>query len=147
MLVSAVQQSEPAPRIHAPHLAGSPPHVGHHRALSSSLGDTAGAHWLPVLCAELSASVVSDSVTPWTAACQAPLSMGSSRQEYWVGCHFPLHGSARARDGTFISCIERRPQFSDSTTTTYYVILCCYTMYYVILCCYVMLCFIMLCHN
>ena len=24
-------------------------------------------------------------VTPWTVACQAPLSMGSSRQEYWSG--------------------------------------------------------------
>ena len=23
--------------------------------------------------------------TPWTAACQAPLSMGCSRQEYWSG--------------------------------------------------------------
>ena len=25
--------------------------------------------------------------TPWTAAHQAPRSMGLSRQEYWVGCH------------------------------------------------------------
>ena len=25
--------------------------------------------------------------TPWTAAYQAPLSMGSSRQQYWSGCH------------------------------------------------------------
>ena len=24
-------------------------------------------------------------VTPWTVACQAPLSMGFSRQEYWSG--------------------------------------------------------------
>ena len=30
-----------------------------------------------------SCSVVSNSATPWTAACQAPLSMGFSRQEYW----------------------------------------------------------------
>ena len=28
-------------------------------------------------------SVVSDSVTLWTVACQAPLSMGFSGQEYW----------------------------------------------------------------
>ena len=28
--------------------------------------------------------------TPWTVACQAPLSMGFSRQEYWKGCHFLL---------------------------------------------------------
>ena len=27
--------------------------------------------------------VMSDSATPWTAACQAPLSMEFSRQEYW----------------------------------------------------------------
>ena len=29
------------------------------------------------------------SVTPWTVARQAPLSMGSSRQEYWSGLPFP----------------------------------------------------------
>ena len=31
------------------------------------------------------ASVVSDSVTLWTVACQAPLSMEFFRQEYWSG--------------------------------------------------------------
>ena len=30
--------------------------------------------------------------TPWIAACQAPLSMGFSRQEYWSGCQFLLQG-------------------------------------------------------
>ena len=29
------------------------------------------------------------SVTPWTAAHQAPLSMGFSRQEYWSGVPLP----------------------------------------------------------
>ena len=29
--------------------------------------------------------------TPWTAAHQAPPSMGFSRQEYWSGCHCLLH--------------------------------------------------------
>ena len=29
------------------------------------------------------------SVTPWTMAHQAPLSMGFSRQEYWSGLPFP----------------------------------------------------------
>ena len=29
--------------------------------------------------------VVSNSVTPWTVAHQAPLSMGFSREEYWNG--------------------------------------------------------------
>ena len=36
--------------------------------------------------------VVSDSATPWTAARQAPLSMGLSRQEYWSGLPFPPPG-------------------------------------------------------
>ena len=27
-------------------------------------------------------------VTPWTIVCQAPLSMGFSRQEYWSGLPF-----------------------------------------------------------
>ena len=27
--------------------------------------------------------------TPWTVACQGPLSMGFSRQEYWSGLLFP----------------------------------------------------------
>ena len=27
--------------------------------------------------------------TPWTVACQPPLSMGSSKQEYWSGLPFP----------------------------------------------------------
>ena len=31
-------------------------------------------------------------VTPWTAAYQAPLSMGFSRQEYWSGLPFPSPG-------------------------------------------------------
>ena len=42
---------------------------------------------IPVSC-----SVVSDSVTPWTVAQQAPLSMEFSRQEYWSGLPFPTPG-------------------------------------------------------
>ena len=30
--------------------------------------------------------------TPWTATCQAPLSMEFSRQEYWSGLSFPSPG-------------------------------------------------------
>ena len=30
--------------------------------------------------------------TPWTVACQAPLFMGFSRQEYWTGLLFPSPG-------------------------------------------------------
>ena len=39
-----------------------------------------------------SCSVVSDSVTPWTVAHQAPPSMEFSRQEYWSGLPFPSPG-------------------------------------------------------
>ena len=35
---------------------------------------------------------MSDSATPWTVACQAPLSMGFPRQEYWSGLPFPSPG-------------------------------------------------------
>ena len=38
------------------------------------------------------ASVVSDTAAPWTAAHQAPLSMGFSRQEYWSGLPCPPPG-------------------------------------------------------
>jgi len=38
--------------------------------------------WYPYV---LSCSVMSDSATPWTIACQAPLSMRFSRQEHWSG--------------------------------------------------------------
>ena len=31
-------------------------------------------------------------VIPWTVACQVPLSMGFSRQEYWSGLPFPFPG-------------------------------------------------------
>ena len=37
-------------------------------------------------------SLVQLFVTPWTRACQAPLSMGFSRHEYWNGLLFPSPG-------------------------------------------------------
>ena len=37
-------------------------------------------------------SGVSDSATPWTVACQAPLSLGFSRQEYWSRLPWPPPG-------------------------------------------------------
>ena len=44
----------------------------------------------------LSLSLVAKScltlVTPWTVACQTPLSMEFSRQEYWSGLSFPSPG-------------------------------------------------------
>ena len=40
----------------------------------------------------LSRSVMPDSVTPWTVAHQARLSMGFSRQEFWSGLPYPSPG-------------------------------------------------------
>ena len=37
--------------------------------------------------------VISDFVTLWTVACQAPLSVEYSRQEYWSGLPFPSPGN------------------------------------------------------
>ena len=46
--------------------------------------------------------------TPQTVACQAPMSMGFSRQEYWSGLPFFSPGrSSQPRDGTWVSCIGR----------------------------------------
>ena len=46
-----------------------------------------------MLCVVLSHfSCVRLCVTPWTAACQAPLSMGFSRQNYWSGLPCPPPG-------------------------------------------------------
>ena len=45
--------------------------------------------------------------TPRTVARQAPLSTGSSRQEYWSGLPCPpSRGSAQTRDWTSVSCIS-----------------------------------------
>ena len=49
-----------------------------------------GIHIHTVLC--VSHSAVSDFVTPWTVAHQAPLSLGFSRQEYWSGLPRPPPG-------------------------------------------------------
>ena len=47
--------------------------------------------------------------TPWTAAYQAPPSMGFSRQEYWSGLPFPSPGeSSQPRDRTQVSHIAGR---------------------------------------
>ena len=43
-------------------------------------------------CFVFSRSVVSDSVTPWTKAHQAPLSMEFPRHEYWSRLSFPPSG-------------------------------------------------------
>ena len=40
----------------------------------------------------LSRSGMANSATLWTVACQVPLSMGSSKQEYWSRLPFPTSG-------------------------------------------------------
>ena len=45
--------------------------------------------------------------TTRTTACQAPLFMGFSRQDYWSGLP-PPGGSSQPRDRTHISCIGRQ---------------------------------------
>ena len=54
-----------------------------------------GCHFL-LQCMKVQVKVkllsrVRPSATPWTAAFQAPLSMGFSRQEYWSGVPLPSH--------------------------------------------------------
>ena len=56
----------------------------------------------------LMGSVMSDSVTLWTVAYQAPLSMGFSKQEHWSGLHFLLQRIFLwLRNQTYASCIGR----------------------------------------
>ena len=49
---------------------------------------TSATWWIVFRC--VSYSVVSDSMTPWAVALQAPLFMEFSRQEYWSGLPFPF---------------------------------------------------------
>ena len=51
--------------------------------------------WLTILTIALGGLVAKSCLTlatPWTVACQAPLSMGFSRQDYWSGLPFPPPG-------------------------------------------------------
>ena len=57
--------------------------------LGSKLSGFQAIVFVLAACVHAVASVMSDSATPWTVACQAPLSMGFSRQEYWSGLPFP----------------------------------------------------------
>ena len=56
-------------------------------------------------------SCVQLSVTSWTVACQAPLSVGFFRQEYWSGLPFPPPETLPPRDQSrifWVSCIAVR---------------------------------------
>ena len=51
-------------------------------------------------------------MTPWTAAYQAPPSMGFSRQEYWSGVPLP------SLPGTLASIIKKKKSYSDRKGTS-----------------------------
>ena len=76
----------------------------------------------------LSCSVVSSSfATPWTAARQAPLSVGFFRQEYWSGfANSSSRGSSQPRDWTCVSCIGRQilHQWANLTYKSLFMSLC-----------------------
>ena len=59
------------------------------------------------VCVRVSLAVLSDSGTPRTVACQAPLSMEFSRQEYWSGLPFPCPGDLPKLQ-IDVSCIAGR---------------------------------------
>ena len=62
-------------------------------------------HWLVGLVAKPCPTLA----TPWTLACQAPLSMGFSRQEYWSRFAISFsRGSFWPSDQTQVSCIAGR---------------------------------------
>ena len=48
--------------------------------------------------------------TPWTTAYQAPLSMGFSRQEYWVGCHCLLRALILYTSKVMLKILQARLQ-------------------------------------
>ena len=70
-----------------------------------------------------SLSRVWPSVTPRTAAYQAPPSMGFSRQEYWSGCHCLLHRVTAATAKPMSLSVFSETLFID-TWVWIYIILC-----------------------
>ena len=77
-------------------------------------------------------SVVSDSVTPWTVACQAPLSMEFSRQEYCSGVHalfkgtFPTQGSNPGLPlcRQILYCLSNQGSWWKHTTQCHFIFSC-----------------------
>ena len=69
-------------------------------------GIAADPKWLTT--AQRARLAVSDSVALWTVTCQAPLSFGFSRQEYWSISHF-LHQGIFLNQGSNLSPLRCRP--------------------------------------
>ena len=63
--------------------------IGHESGQTLEDGEGQGSLACCSPCVLSSFSRVRLFVTPWTVGCQAPLSMGFSRQEYWSGLPFP----------------------------------------------------------
>ena len=61
-----------------------------HHSRETSVLSKISLGWITLLC--VSWSVVSNSATPWTVACQCPPSMEFYRQEHWNGLPFPSPG-------------------------------------------------------
>ena len=64
---------------------GLNPGLSHCRRILYQLTHQGSPKWKSLSCVQLF-------VTPWTVACQAPLSMKFSRPEYWVSSHSLLQG-------------------------------------------------------
>ena len=62
--------------------------------MNTKSGEPSEAHpdYRTHVCSVCAHSVVSDAEIPWTAACQALLSTGFSRQESWKEASFPTSG-------------------------------------------------------
>ena len=59
------------------------------------------------------------SATPWTMACQAPLSMGFSRQEHWSGLPFPSPAiKYEVSEGSEVKLLSRVRLFATPWTVT-----------------------------
>ena len=72
-----------------------------------------------MLVALVNHQAVAGSVTAWTVARQAPLSMGFLRQEHWSGLPFLSSGeSSRPRGRTCVSCIGRWILHRQATSDT-----------------------------
>ena len=88
-------------------------------------------------CACVLYSVVPDSSTPWTVACQAPLFMGFFRQKYWTGLPFSpprdfsdlginlcLLASSALAGRFFTTELSGKPKVNEQTETNIYMPLC-----------------------
>ena len=67
----------------------APPVLAHQKERAKLLVVVKGRGLLLLFSCSVTSSAFA---TPWTVACQAPMSTGFSRQEYWSGLPFPSPG-------------------------------------------------------